>query len=83
MERSFATLKDPASTDVTRGWCRLMGLTAISLLLGCAVVVRNERVLAAFAQRQRNEARRAAAGLEPRTRRRRRKTTGDLIASAR
>ena len=52
VERSFATLKDPASTDVTRGWCRLMGLTAISLLLACAVVVRNERVLAAFEQRQ-------------------------------
>jgi len=83
VERSFATLKDPASTDVTRGWCRLMGLTAIALLLGCAVAVRNERVLAAFAQRQRDEARRAAAGLEPRTRRRRRRTTSDLIASAR
>jgi hypothetical protein len=83
VERSFATLKDPASTDVTRGRCRLMGLTAIALQLACAVVVRNERVLAAFAQRQRDEARRAAAGLEPRTRRRRRRTTTDLIASAR
>jgi hypothetical protein len=83
VERSFATLRDPASTDVTRGWCRLMGLTAISLLLGCAVVVRNERVLAAFARRQREEARRAAAELEPRTRRRRRRNTTDLIASAR
>ena len=40
-ERSFATLKDPASTDVTRAGRRLMGLTAISLLLACAVVVRN------------------------------------------
>lgn len=83
VERSFATLKDPASTDVTRGWCRIMGHCAISLLLACAVVVRNERVLDAFAQRQIDEARRATVGLEPRTRRRRRRTTSDLIASAR
>ena len=25
-ERGFATLKDPASSDISRGWCRLMGL---------------------------------------------------------
>jgi hypothetical protein len=83
VERSFATLKDPASTDVTRGWCRVMGLCAISLLLAGAVVVRNGRVLDAFEQRQRDETRRAAAGLEPRTRRRRRRTTSDLIVSVR
>ena len=82
-ERSFATLKDPASTDVTRGWCRVMGLTAIALVAACAVVVRNERVLDAFEERQRDEARRVAAGLEPRTRRRRRRTISDLLASAR
>jgi len=33
-------LKDPASTDVTRGCCRVIGLAAISLLLDCAEVVR-------------------------------------------
>jgi hypothetical protein len=25
-ERGFATVKDPAGNDITRGWCRLMGL---------------------------------------------------------
>ena len=25
--RGFATAKDPASDDISRGWCRLMGLT--------------------------------------------------------
>jgi hypothetical protein len=25
-ERGFATAKDPATNDITRGWCRLMGL---------------------------------------------------------
>ena len=80
VERSYATLKDPASTDVRRGWCRVMGLAAISLLLACAVVVRNERVLDAFEERQRVDARRRAAGLEPKTRTRRRRTIDDLIA---
>ena len=45
VERSFSTLKDPASTDVRRGWCRLMGRTKNLLMLVCAVVVRNLRVL--------------------------------------
>jgi len=81
VERSYATVKDPASTDVTRGWCRVMGLAAISLLLACAVVVRNGRVVDAFEERQRIDARRQAAGLEPRTRKRRRRTLDDLIAA--
>ena len=25
-ERGFATVKDPATSDISRGWCRLMGL---------------------------------------------------------
>ena len=25
VERSFSTIKDPASNDISRGWCRLMG----------------------------------------------------------
>jgi hypothetical protein len=29
-ERGFATAKDPASNDTTRGWCRLMGLTPLN-----------------------------------------------------
>ena len=82
VERSYSTMKDPASTDVTRGWCRVMGLSAISLLLACAVVARNVRIVDAFEQRQREDERRRRAGLEPTTRTRRRRTSADLIAAA-
>ena len=82
VERAYATMKDPASTDVRRGWCRVMGLCAMTILLSCGVVVRNLRVLDAFEERQREDARRQAAGLEPRTRKRRRRTLDDLMASA-
>jgi hypothetical protein len=81
-ERTFSTVKDPASTDIRRGWCRVMGLPAITLFLACALVVRNERVLAAFEARQAEDARRASAGRAPRTRRRRRRTIADLIEAA-
>ena len=30
-ERTFATITDPATTNIARGWCRLMGLTPIAL----------------------------------------------------
>ncbi|MGD0937637.1 MAG: hypothetical protein ABR922_24080, partial [Streptosporangiaceae bacterium] len=30
-ERGFATAKDPASNDISRGWCRLMGLAPLML----------------------------------------------------
>lgn len=81
-ERTFSTVKDPATTDTTRGWCRLMGLTAITLFLTCAIVVRNGRVLDAFDARQADHARRLAAGQPPRTRRRHRRSIDDLIATA-
>lgn len=80
-ERTFSTIKDPASTDTTRGWCRLMGLTAITLFFTCAMVVRNERIIDAFESRQADDARRAAAGQAPRTRRRRRRSLAELIDS--
>lgn len=82
VERAYATMKDPASTDMRRGWCRVMGLCAITILLSCGVVVRNLRILDAFEERQREDLRRQAAGLEPRTRKRRRRTLDDLMASA-
>jgi hypothetical protein len=82
VERAYATMKDPASTDVRRGWCRVMGLCAITILLSCGVVVRNLRILDAFEERQREDLRRQAAGLEPRTRKRRRRTLDDLMALA-
>ena len=79
VERSYSTLKDPASTDVNRGWCRVMGLAAIGLFLSCAVVTRNQRVIDSFEERQRIDDRRAAVGLPPRKRRRRRRTVDDLL----
>ena len=77
-ERTFSTAKDPASNDISRGWCRLMGLTPITLFAGCLLAVRNLRILAAFDARQAQNAHRAAAGLPPKTRRRRRKTLTSL-----
>jgi hypothetical protein len=74
-ERAFSTIKDPASNTISRGWCRLMGLTAPALWLACLHAVRNQRILAAWNARQAENNRRAAAGLPPRTRKRRRKTT--------
>jgi hypothetical protein len=77
-ERTFSTAKDPASNNIARGWCRLMGLTPLMLWLACLLDVRNQRILTAWAARQDDTARRAAAGLPPRTRRRRRKTVASL-----
>jgi len=81
-ERANATIKDPASNDVAPGWCRLMGLVPLTLMLSCVLVVRNQRVLASFAARQADNERRAAQGLTPTTRRRRRKTIADLVGAA-
>jgi hypothetical protein len=81
-ERANSTVKDPASNDVSRGWCRLMGLEAMTVMLTCLFVVRNQRVLASFETRQAENERRAKAGLEPKTRRRRRKSISDLVAAS-
>jgi hypothetical protein len=80
-ERTFSTTKDPASNNIARGWCRLMGLTPAMLWLACLLVTRNQRILIAWDARQHDNARRAAAGLPPRTRRRRRKTLTDLATA--
>jgi hypothetical protein len=80
-ERTFATLKDPAASNIARGWCRLMGLTPLTLWLACTLAVRNQRILDTFDARQADNARRAAAGLPPKTRRRRRKTLAMLAAA--
>jgi len=79
-ERTFATIKDPASNNISRGWCRLMGLTPLALWLACLLALRNQRILDAWNTRQADTARRAAAGLPPRTRRRRRTTLTTLAA---
>ena len=75
-------MKDPASNNINRGWCRLTGLTPILLFLACTTAVRNLRVADAFNTRQAENARRAATGKPPTTRRRRRKTLGDLTGAA-
>jgi hypothetical protein len=79
-ERGFATTKDPASNDISRGWCRLMGLAPLMLFTTTLLTVRNQRILHAWNTRQEDNKRRAAAGLPPKTRKRRRKTLTDLTA---
>lgn len=81
-ERGFATAKDPAASDISRGWCRLMGLAPLMLFLTVLLVVRNQRILAAWNTRQEENTRRAAKGLPPKTRRRRRKTLTAITSAA-
>ncbi len=82
-ERGFATIKDPAASDITRGWCRLMGLAPLMLFTTTLLIVRNQRIIAAWNSRQEENQRRAAQGLPPKTRRRRRKTLTALAATTR
>jgi hypothetical protein len=81
-ERAYASVKDPASNDLSRGWCRLTGLASIALFAASIFVARNLRVADAFATRKAEDQRRAARGLPPKRRKRRRQTTDDLIAAA-
>jgi hypothetical protein len=81
-ERGFATAKDPASNDISRGWCRLMGLAPLMIFTATMLAVRNQRILHAWDTRQEENTRRAAKGLPPRTRRRRRRTLAALANSA-
>jgi len=80
-ERGFATAKDPATNDISRGWCRLMGLTPLMLFAVTLLAARNQRILHAWNARQQENERRAAKGLPPKTRRRRRKTLTALAAA--
>ena len=79
-ERGFATAKDPATNDISRGWCRLTGLAPLMLFTTTLLIVRNQRILHAWNTRQEVGQRRAAAGLPPKTRKRRRKTLAGLAA---
>jgi hypothetical protein len=80
-ERTFSTIKDPATTSIARGWCRLTGLTPLTLWLACLLTVRNQRILHAYKARQADNNRRAAAGLPPKIRKRRRQTLAMLAAA--
>lgn len=77
VERAYASLKDRATTNIDRGWCRLMGLVPITLFLAAAVISRNWRIIDAFDARRAAEAR----GQLPRSRsrRRQRQSLNDLI----
>jgi hypothetical protein len=79
-ERGFATAKDPATNDISRGWCRLMGPAPLTLFTATLLIVRNQRILHAWTARQEDNQRRAAAGLPPKTRKRRRTTLAGLAA---
>ena len=79
-ERGFATAKDPATNNISRGWCRLMGLAPLMLFVTTLLIARNQRILHAWNTRQEQTQRRAAAGLPPKTRKRRRKTLAGLAA---
>lgn len=81
-ERTFATLTDRATNDLSRGWCRLTGLTPNALFIATALIARNIRVAHAFAARQAENERRAANGLPPKQRKRRRHTIHELISAA-
>jgi hypothetical protein len=81
-ERTFATTTDRASTDLSRGSCRLTGLTPIALFTATTFIARNLRIADAFTARQAENQRRAAHGLPPKQRKRRRQTARDLIGTA-
>jgi hypothetical protein len=78
VERSNSRVKDPASIDVAKGWCRLMGLVPIALFLVSALVMRNLAVSDRFCERAVDEQKRKDTGLAPRRRKRRRRSLGDL-----
>jgi hypothetical protein len=58
-----------------------MGPARLMLFTTTVLIVRNQRILDAWNARQAENARRAAAGLPPKTRKRRRKTLASLAAA--
>ncbi|HCU94274.1 MAG TPA: hypothetical protein DHU96_16765 [Actinobacteria bacterium] len=60
-----------------------MGLAPLMLSTTVLLIVRNQRILAAWNARQAENARRAAAGLPPKTRKRRRRTLTALATATR
>ena len=80
-EQTFATIKDPATTSIARGWCRLTGPAPLALWIACLLAIRNQRILAAFDARQAETARRATPGLPPKSRKRRRHSLASPTAA--
>jgi hypothetical protein len=81
VERSNSRIKDPATTDVGRGFSRVGGLAPLAVLVACAVVVRNLALVDAFEARRAHDEQRRRDGLPPRTRRRRRTSIRDLVSA--
>ena len=81
VERSNSRIKDPATIDIAKGWCRVTGLVTPSLFLAVALVVRNLALVDAFESRQAENERRRAIGLPPRTRHRRRTSLVELAGA--
>jgi hypothetical protein len=81
-ERGFATLKDPATNNLTRGYCRLTDLPGITLMTTGVIIARNIRINDAFTARQTENQRRAKLGLPPKRRKRRRRTIHELTSAA-
>jgi hypothetical protein len=81
-ERTFATVKDPATTTIARGTCRLTGITPNALHAATTLIARNIRIADAYTARQAENQRRETCGLPPKTRARRRTTIHDLAATA-
>ncbi|MGH9105902.1 MAG: hypothetical protein ACRDZX_08715 [Acidimicrobiales bacterium] len=65
MARVETTIKGPATNDISRGWCRMMGLAPLLFLLGPLPVVRNLRVLDACEARQAEDLGVGRGGFEP------------------
>ena len=80
-ERTFATVKDPATTTLARGACRLTGITPNALHAATALIARNIRVADAYTARHLANQHRAASGPPPKTRARRRTTLHHLAAA--
>jgi hypothetical protein len=76
-ERANASIKDPATSDTTRGACRITGLAPTALLTATVIIARNLRTADAFTARQ------TKVGTSPpaATRRRRRQTLQQLLAA--
>ncbi len=75
-ERAYASLADPSTGGIRRGWCRLFGLTKNTLMYALAVMVRNVRIVESFEARRAEDVRRSAMGPHSRTRHRRHQTFG-------
>ena len=81
-ERSFSTLKDRASDDLTRGFCRLTDLAGISLLTAAVITARNLRIADAHRQRERHTTQHPDSRHTTTRRRRRQHTLQHLLQAA-